>query len=104
MRRAVERGAQRGEGRVLAVVAVHQPELGREPRQQLGVGRRAVLGQARAHPLDQRVAAGAAAGDADDAFRQPTAPLEAGERWEDLLVGEVAGDAEDDERVARRRA
>ena len=43
---------------------------------------------------------GAAAGHADHDVRQAAAPLQVLERREDLLEGEVAGDAEDHQRVA----
>src|SRR5690606_27252152 len=52
---------------------------------------------------DEVRAPGAAASDADHDVRQAAAPLEMGEGREDLLEREVAGDAEDHQRVARRR-
>jgi len=102
-RRVAERPAQRRERGVVAVVAVHELQLGLEAAQRLGVRVRIVAGEALAHPGDQRVAPGAAAGHAHHDLRQAPAPLQVLERGEDLLVGEVAGDAEDHQRIAQCR-
>src|SRR6185369_5969219 len=59
----------------------------------------AVLGDAGARALDHRLARVRARGDADDGDREHAAPGHGVERGEDLLVGEVAGDAEEHQRV-----
>jgi hypothetical protein len=98
---AAERLAERGEGRVLAVVAVDELQPSRQSLERLRVGAVAVLAQARVHPRDDGIAARTAAGHADHDVRQAAAPLEVLEGGEDLLEREVAGDAEDHQCVAR---
>ena len=99
MLRAAERLAQRREGGRVAVVAVDVLEQRHELRERGLVDAAAVLLQARARPLHELLGRPARLGDADDRDVE-VAPLDhALERGKDLLVGQVAGRAEEDQGV-----
>ena len=61
-----------------------------------------MLLEALARPRAQLLEVQARLGDADDRHVEAAAPHHRLERGEDLLVGEVAGGAEEDERVGAR--
>ena len=98
-----ERLAQRVERRRVVVVAV---DVAQQPAE-LGEGRAvepAVLLEAVARPRLELVEVPAGLGDADDRHVEVAALHHRLQRREDLLVGEVAGGAEEDERVGVRVA
>jgi len=101
--RVVDRGGQPLEGLRVAEVAGDIRETGREAVEQLAVHRLPCgldrgarpLAQVRQRPIVDR--------DADDRAVEQTAAFEPIERPEGHLLGEVAGDPEDDEDVGRPR-
>src|SRR6185369_1720837 len=86
----------------LAVVAVDVAQQLGELGEGVGVGAAAVLGDALPRTFDELVAIPAGARNADHRHGHPAALHQALQGGEDLLVGEVAGGAEEDEGVRLR--
>ncbi len=101
-RRPPSSALQPGEGRGVVVVAVHVAELLRQLREGLGVDAAAVLGHAGPRALHELLAVPARPRHADHRDVEPAAAGQRLEGREDLLVGEVAGGAEEDEGVGAR--
>ena len=99
--RAAQRCLQLRERVGVGVVAVDVAQLLGENRERVRV-ESAVLGAARLGALDQLLERVVRLGDADDRKVQDAALGHALQRGEDLLVGEVAGRAEEDQRVGPR--
>src|SRR3954463_1287268 len=104
--RQIEQGARRlaeplpqsRERTRVEIVAVHVFEQLRQTFERALVDA-AVLGEALAHPLEKRLAGPPRPGDADHRPVQELALHHRLERGEDLLIGEVAGDPEQHQRV-----
>ena len=95
---AVELAAQRGERRRVGVVAVDVAQQRQELRERRLVDA-AVLREAVARPRAELVEVPARLRDADDGHVEVPAPDHRLQRREDLLVREIAGGAEEHERV-----
>ena len=96
--RVAERLPDAREGLEVAVVARHVLQQRREPRER-GLVDGAARRHALAHALDQLLAGHRQPSDADDRHVQLPAGDERLQRRKDFLVREIAGHAEDDQRV-----
>ena len=93
--------AQLGEGRGIVVVAVDIAQQRHQPLLRLRV-RAAVMLQAVCRACLQLIQVPPGLGDADDRHVQSLVAHQTQQRREDLLVGQIAGGAEKDDRVGRR--
>jgi hypothetical protein len=94
-----ERLAQLGERCIRAVIAIDELEFRLQAIECGRIGRGIVRREAFAQPYEQGVPRHAATGDADDSVRQTVPSFEILERRQDLLEGQIAGDAEDHQRI-----